>query len=187
MAPNAALRWNATAMTLHWLTVIVVLVAFAYGPGGSENRVYDASRDFERQLHESLGLIVLGLTLLRLVWRFAAARPASPPSPRWMTIAAKAVQVALYVLLLALPATAATGAWLEGHPLTLLAGVRIGPLLTESHALGATIAEVHGWLGDAIMWLAGAHAAAALWHHLVLRDGVLASMLPGWMPLRRPR
>ena len=29
-----------------------------------------------------------------------------------------------------------------------------------------------------IVWVAGAHAAAALFHHFVLRDRVLVSMLP---------
>jgi cytochrome b561 len=36
---------------------------------------------------------------------------------------------------------------------------------------------VHGFLGDAVMWIAGLHAAAAIYHHVVLKDGVLASML----------
>src|SRR5574337_296425 len=186
MAPQPVTRYSTIGVTLHWLTAIVVLVAFVYGPGGSESRVYAASRDFDRQLHETLGLVVLGLAVIRVVWRLAAATPALPALPRWMTIAARSTQIALYVLLFALPATAATGAWLEGHPLTLLAGVRIGPLLPESHAVGAAIAEIHTWLGDAIMWLAGAHAAAALVHHFVLRDDVLASMLPLWLRLPRP-
>jgi cytochrome b561 len=38
--------------------------------------------------------------------------------------------------------------------------------------------DVHEFLGDAIMWFAGLHAAAAIYHHLVLKDGVLSSMLP---------
>src|SRR5574337_1206321 len=168
------------------LTAIVVLVAFVYGPDGSESRVYAASNDFDRQLHESLGMVVLALAVIRVVWRLAAATPALPALPGWMTMAARGAQIALYVLMFALPATAAAGAWLEGHPLTLLAGVRIGPLLPESHALGSAIAEVHTWLGDAIMWVAGVHAAAALFHHFVLRDDVLASMLPGWLRLPRP-
>jgi len=42
---------------------------------------------------------------------------------------------------------------------------------------------VHQFLGDAIMWLAGLHSAAALYHHFMLKDGVLATMLPG----KRPR
>jgi cytochrome b561 len=93
--------------------------------------------------------------------------------------------VGLYVLLFAVPLTAITGAWLEGHPLTLLGGVAIAPWLAESHASGAQIAEIHTWLGDAILWLAGLHALAALAHHFLLRDGVLLSMLPGRGPARR--
>ena len=85
----------------------------------------------------------------------------------------------LFVLLLAVPVTAITGAWLEGHPLTLLSGIRIGPLLPEAHAIGSVIASIHTWLGDTILWVAGVHAAAALVHHFVLRDRVLRSMLPG--------
>ena len=88
------------------------------------------------------------------------------------------VQAALYVLLFAVPLTAITGAWLEGHALTLLGGAMVPPPLAESHELGASLAEVHTWLGDAILWLAGVHAAAGLLHHYVLKDGVLRSMLP---------
>ena len=55
----------------------------------------------------------------------------------------------------------------------------------ELDSLGAGIAEVHSWPGDAILWLAGAHAAAALFHHHVLEDGVLLSMLPRQIGRRR--
>jgi len=58
-------------------------------------------------------------------------------------------------------------------------GGEIGPWIASSHALGKQIAELHGWLGDAILWIAGLHAAAALYHHFFLRDGVLRSMIPG--------
>ena len=102
-----------------------------------------------------------------------------------MGVAAKAMQGALYLLLFALPFTAITGAWFEGHPLTLLAGVEIPSLFGISHDTGTTIARIHTWLGDTIIWLAGFHALAALFHHLVLKDGVLASMLPRWVPLRQ--
>ena len=178
-------RYGGVAQALHWITAVVVLVAFLYGPGGSEQRVYSAGRDFDRQLHETLGLCVFILTALRLAWRAVDARPDPPAVARWMGIAAKAVQASLYVLLIALPVTAIAGAWLEGHPLTLLAGAQIAPLVAKSHDLGASIARLHTWLGDAIMWLAGLHALAALYHHFVMRDGVLASMLPFGRALRR--
>jgi cytochrome b561 len=171
-------HYSAPAQLLHWLTAILVLVAFIYGPGGSEERVYSAARDFDRQLHETLGLCVFALAVIRLLWRAVDKHPATPPAARWMRLAAGAVQVALYVLLFAVPLTAISGAWLEGHALTLLGKVTVPPPIAESHALGATLAEVHAWLGDVILWLAGAHAASALMHHYVLKDGVLRSMLP---------
>ena len=192
MSPNrssepSAQRYGAVAQAFHWATAILVLIAFIYGPGGSEARVYAAARDADRQLHETLGMAVLMLVVLRLLWRLVDKRPDPAQVPRWMGASAKAVQALLFLLLFAVPVTAITGAWLEGHPVTLLAGIRIGPLLAESHTLGQEVASIHTWLGDAILWTAGLHAAAALYHHLVLRDGVLASMLPGAFPRRRRR
>jgi len=172
-------HYSAPARILHWLTAILVLVAFIYAPGGSEQRIYSAARDFDRQLHETIGLCVLALVVVRVLWRALDRHPEPPPAARWMRLAAGVMQVALYVLLFAIPLTAISGAWLEGHALTLLGGATIPPALAESHALGARIAEIHTWLGDAIIWLAGAHAAAGLFHHYVLKDGVLRSMLPG--------
>jgi cytochrome b561 len=187
MNHGVRLRYDPLAQALHWITAIVVLIAFIYGPGGSEQRVYSAARDFDRQLHETLGLTVLTLVVLRLGWRAVASRPQPPSVPRWMDVTAGIVQGALYVLLFALPATAIAGAWLEGHPLTLLVGVEVGSPIAESHRVGAAIARLHTWLGDAIMWLAGAHALAALYHQFVLKDGVLASMLPSALRLRAGR
>jgi cytochrome b561 len=183
----APARYGAIAQAFHWLTAVLVLVAFVYGPGGSEQRVYAPERDADRQLHETLGLTIFVLVALRLLWRAVDTRPDPPPVPRWMGWTAKAVQVALYALLVALPVTSVSGAWLEGHPLTLLGGISIAPRLAESHDVGATLAEIHGWLGDIVLWLAGAHALAALYHHWILGDGVLVSMLPRWLPLRRRR
>jgi len=181
MAPSSELdrtRYGAVAQALHWLTAILVLAAFIYGPGGSEQRVYSAARDFDRQLHETLGMCVFALVVMRVLWRMFDTHPDPPQVARWMGIAAKAVQWGLYALLFALPLTAITGAWLEGHPLTLLGGVKVEPVLALSHDLGAKIATLHTWLGDAILWLAGFHALASLYHHFVLKDGVLTSMLP---------
>jgi cytochrome b561 len=178
-------RYGGVAQAFHWIVAVLVLIAFIYGPGGSEQRVYSHAKDFDRQLHETLGLLVFAITALRVMWRTMDDHPDPPDMPRWMGLASKVVQGTLYVLLFALPLTAVTGAWLEGHPLTLLGEVHIPPLLGESHALGKSVAEVHTWLGDTIMWLAGLHALAAIYHHFVLRDGVLLSMLPRRRTLSR--
>jgi cytochrome b561 len=54
------------------------------------------------------------------------------------------------------------------------------PLIANSSlAHLADWGDVHGFLGDAILVLAGLHAVAAIYHHVLLKDGVLKSMLPG--------
>ena len=178
MTPSTTTQYSAITQILHWTTAILVLVAFIYGPGGPEDRVYLSSRDGERMIHETLGVAVFAISLLRIVWRLLDTSPAPVPMARWMHISSKAVQGVLYVLLLLVPATAVLGAWFEGHTVVLLTGIQLTPPIAEAHALGATLAEVHGWLGDVILWVAGLHAAAAIYHHLVVKDGVLKSMLP---------
>jgi cytochrome b561 len=183
--PDALERYGRVAQVLHWATAVLVLAAFIYGPGGSEERVYSAARDFDRQLHETLGFTVLTLVALRLLWRTVDSRP-EPEATRWMRTLASVTHGALYVLLFAVPLTAIAGAWLEGHPLTLLGRIEIGPALPLAHDTGATIARIHTWLGDTILWVAGLHALAALFHQFVLGDNVLASMLPRWFRLPKP-
>ena len=186
MTRESASRYGGVTQALHWMTAVLVVVAFTYGPGGSEQRVYSAARDFDRQLHETLGMCVFALVVLRVLWRMVDTRPEAPPVPAWMGFLATLVQATLYLLLFALPLTAISGAWLEGHSVTLLASIEIPAPFASSHDLGASIASIHTWLGDAILWVAGLHALAVIYHHVVLRDGVLASMLSRWIPLKHP-
>ena len=91
MEQHTLTRYSAITRALHWATVLIVLVAFIYGPGGSEERIYSAARDFDRQLHETLGLCVFALVIVRVFWRMFDKRPEPPQVTRWMAIAAKAV------------------------------------------------------------------------------------------------
>jgi cytochrome b561 len=181
MTHSSSLRYGTAAQFFHWATALLVMTAFIYGLGGSEHSVYAASRDAERQLHETLGMAVFALAALRLTWRWFAHRPIPREQPGWERVASQAAHAVLYFLLFALPMTAIAGAWLEGHPIMLLANIALPSPVPASHALGATIATIHTWLGDAIVWLAGLHALAALGHHFLFKDRVLASMLPRWI------
>jgi cytochrome b561 len=184
---SSRLRYGALAQLFHWLTVVLVGTAYLVSPGGREERVYSTALDFSRQTHETIGILVFALVLVRILWRLFEPTPESPPMAPWMRYSAGAAHLGLYALLLAIPLTAIGGAWLEAHPLTIFGIGNVGPMLPQAHDLGASIAYIHTILGDAILWLAGFHAAAALFHHFILRDNILTSMLPGWkLPARVP-
>lgn len=177
---NSSRRHGGVTQLLHWATVLLVGIAYVLSPGGPESRVYSTASDGLRDWHESVGLLLFALVLLRLMWRLLRVEPEPVPMAAWMRASAIAAHWALYALLLAIPLTAIAGAWLEAHPLTILGIGDVPPLLAPAHDLGALVADIHTILGNVIMWLAGFHAAAALFHHYVLRDDTLRSMLPTW-------
>ena len=161
----------------HWLTAILVLAAFILSIGGPEARVFSEENIRLLTLHESLGLTIFVTTLLRLAHRSWATPPDPVSMPEWMHQSARWTRVLLYLLLIFLPVSAIVGSWTEGHPLSFYFIGDIATPWAPSQPLGSTILRAHKLAGDAIMWLAGIHAAAALFHHFILRDNVLRSML----------
>ena len=177
-------QYDFLSRAFHWVTAIVVTIAFVLGPSGFGRLMregIDPATRGDIVWHESLGILVFVLTVLRLIW--VEFRPAAPQvqMASWMQLTGKLAHVALWMLLLALPATALLALGSEAHPLTLLGGVRVDQLPVIANSSIAKLADwgdVHQFLGDAIMWIAGLHAAAAIYHHLILKDGVLSAMLP---------
>ena len=165
-------RYGLVAQALHWTTAVLVLwawlIAGTWGRGGQASSVFT--------LHQTLGFAVL--VLVRLVWRFFDRRPEDPPVPAVMALAGKVSHWLLYGLLVAIPTTAMAGSWLEGHSITVYGIGAIGPFLTTSRSLGRLILEIHQLLGTTLIWIAGLHAAAAIFHHFFLKDRVLRQMLP---------
>ena len=177
-------RYDAPSRYFHWITAVIVTIAFVLGPehfGRLVREGVDPATRSDIVWHETLGVLVFVLTAARLIW--VALRPAPPhfAMAAWMAFAAKGLHVALWVLLVMLPVTAILSLGGEGHPLTVLGGLRIDHMPVIAGSAVAKLAdwgEVHGFLGDTLMWLAGLHAAAAIVHQVALKDGVLASMLP---------
>lgn len=184
MNQQSAPRYDALSQAFHWVTAIVVTITFILGPDGFGRLMHQGVDPATRNdiiWHESLGILVMVLTAVRLVW--VALRPTPPQFQMipWMHLAGRLMHIALWMLLFALPITAFLALGSESHPLTLLASVRVDrmPLIADSGiARLADWGDVHKFLGDSILWLAGLHAAAALFHHLVLKDAVLSAMLP---------
>jgi cytochrome b561 len=171
-------RYGTVTRAFHWLTVVLVLAAYVLSKGDPYS-LYSAAADGTRRAHETLGMLVFIVVLLRLLWRLIDSVPTTDPMPGWMAaMAAKLMQFMLYGLLIAIPPTAVLGTWLEGLPLTF-PGFDIAPHIAQARGLGQLIIEIHTALGNVILCAAGVHAAAALFHHFYLRDGVLKSMGPG--------
>ena len=176
-------KYDKLSQLFHWMTAGLVLAAFVLGPGDFGQVTSTVGQLSTRQdiiWHESIGITVFMLTLLRLIW--VAIRPGAPQNAMSasMRTLAKLTHTVLWVLLLALPLCGLLTLASESQPLTLLGGLKIDLSLwmSGSSLLKMTDwGEVHKFLGDSIIWLAGFHALAAIYHHVKLKDKVLISML----------
>lgn len=97
-------RYTKTAISLHWLTALLIIAAFALGvtmvdiPGLTPTKLKYFS------WHKWLGITVLGIACLRLLWRLSHPAPAYPfQMPRWQQAAAHALHLLLYFLIFAIP------------------------------------------------------------------------------------
>jgi cytochrome b561 len=176
-------RYDPLTLVLHWLTVALVLTLWSIAqlwdwlPRGS------APRHAAQALHVSLGLVFILVLATRLLWRATAGRRlAPPPGPRSLVLAARAMHGALYLLLVAMAISGPLNRSAGGDPLGFFGLFTLPPLLAKDKALAESINDVHGTIATIILILAGLHAAAALAHHYLWRDGVLARMLPGRAP-----
>lgn len=173
-------RYGTAAIFLHW--AIAALLAFQISVGWALDAL--GARGFALyQLHKSVGITVLALTLLRIAVRYWKPRPAKLEGG-WQGALASAVHVGLYTFMLAAPLTGwALVSTAKVKVPTLLFGIiplPHLPLPAGSHALAENGHGLLAWLGIALVLL---HVAGALRHHVLMRDGLIWRMIPNRSPV----
>lgn len=178
-------RYSSVAILLHWTIAALILTNLGLGWW---MQTLEGLAQFEKyQLHKSIGILVLLLSVLRLVWRLTHRAPPYPDSMRsWEKLAASSVHWLLYAIMIGMPLTG----WL----LVSTSAFNLPTLLF--HTVPWPHLPVHDWPVEARMQInhlsEGAHKAlafgtaalvalhvgAALKHQLVARDKVLSRMLP---------
>lgn len=192
MPSSRAARYSTVAIVLHWViaALIVFQVILAWRMDGRTPQGFALF-----QLHKSVGITILLLSLTRLAWRLAHRPPGLPATmPGWEKLLAHIAHVGLYVIMIALPITG----WIivstsRIQMPTLLYGVIPWPHLPGLAHLAEPAKSTWNGLGElgheALAWgayvLIALHVAGALKHQLFSRDEpVLAHMAPGARPGR---
>ncbi len=168
---SSATRYGSVAIAMHWLTALLILALFATGllaAGQSDPAAQVALVRF----HVPLGTAVFVLTLLRIVWWWAAdSRPGQPANlPGWQKIMAHAVHVALYAVILLLAASGMATLVLSGALPAIVEGTTLPDFDTVLPRLA------HGLASRLMLALLALHIGAALWHQFVRRDRLMARM-----------
>ena len=174
-------RYGAVAMALHWAIAALILGMLPLGFIMVDLSPVDPLKFELYQLHKSFGLTILGLTVVRLGWRLANPIPPLPDTLKpYERVAARLTHYGFYVLLFALPLSG----WIMASASSLPTGTYFGlftlpALVGDDEAILGTARQVHEYLGFGIIGLLVLHVGAALRHHFLLKDDVLARMVPG--------
>lgn len=165
-------RYSGLMIAIHWITAALVLTAYL---------VSEPAEEFDKHspvLHFACGLAVLALIVPRLIARtMGGAPPAQDTGSPLLNLAAKLGHAALYLLLIAVPMTGWYVASRAGVPIDLY-GLKVPAIAAAVKGDIGPIGEIHQVGGNAILILAGLHAAMGLWHQFVRRDHTLERMRP---------
>jgi len=166
--------YDRRTILFHWLTAATVVVMWVLA------QVIDDftgdSRIYVRSIHILLGVALTAVVAARILWRMQNGRRLPPADTGMMELASKSVHYALYALVVIVLIGGVVNVFARGDNILNLG--RLPSFAGNDRELRRTIGNVHALAANAILILAGLHAAAALMHHYVWKDGVLRRMLP---------
>ena len=186
-------RYNTVAIILHWLIALCIITLLVMGI--VMTRISPSQLQFQLfQLHKSIGITVLALSLIRLGWRLTHKAPPLPPDmPRWQKFAGRATHVLFYVLMLGMPLSgwALVSTSSRNIPTVLYGFLPLPHLpglddLADKHAANQLFDTMHVTEAWIMLGLLALHVGAALYHQFVRRDAVLHHMLPVIQPRNTP-
>ncbi len=184
---DAPLVYSPVARAFHWITVLFVAVMIPLGlymvyRGGATN--FDATTNTLYSAHKLAGFVLLWIVVARLAYRLIQGAPPDEPTLEWWQKAgAHLNHWGLYGLLLAMPLLGWYGVSLYGA-LDTFGGLRPPAIAAQDQKAAETVFWLHFWGAMALLAGIGVHVAAALFHFVIRRDGVLTRMLPGVKPPR---
>ena len=179
-------RYSRTAMVMHWLVALLIatnlLLAWVvdFLPEERVRLTIDT--------HKSIGITVLGLAVLRLLWRFFHKPPALPSTYAiWERRASHAAHLLLYGLIFLMPLSGwmSDSAWKDAatHPMQLFGLVpwpRIGWIINMEpgtrEVLHNAFGALHEWAGFVLYALLGLHILGALKHQFFDKEKELQRM-----------
>lgn len=160
---------------LHWSLMMIILILLLAG----QQFNFDLTEMYRingLRAHSTLGSLSLVIVLLFIYRRFIKKAPVPKVRLPWLKkILAKSVQISLYGIAIVIPVTGLLSAQYSPFPVYLLGIIDISYLNNPDTFI--YLRSIHCWSTRLVMFLFAAHAGAALYHHFILNDLVLKSML----------
>jgi cytochrome b561 len=171
---NDEYHYGLVAIIFHWLIAILIIGLLSVGlyminlPIGIQKlKLYG--------WHKEFGILVLGLVILRVMWRLTNATPVLN-LPWYERIGARLAHFALYILMLAMPLSGWLMSSAAGLSPSFFGLFTLPNLVAPNEELRELFAWAHEWLAYGLIAIIVVHTLAALKHHFIDKDDILRRM-----------
>lgn len=180
MLKNTSTTFGSIAKFFHWVMAILIISMLILG-FCMTTIIPSSEKMFFYGLHKSTGILILGLGILRLSWRFLNPSPelssTLKPAHRFL---AKLSPIILYSLLFLMPLSGLILSQSAGHPIIVYNTFTFPMIITKDSSLAYMARLVHQYGALIFSGILILHISAALYHHIILKTNILTRMLPFW-------
>jgi cytochrome b561 len=174
-----ARHYGWSLIGLHWLTLLLIGAAFSLGLVLEDMPL----SPFKLKLyawHKWIGLLVLALLPLRMLLRYLDPLDRVRELVPWEARLSSLMHGMLYLLMFAAPLLGWLHSSATGFSVVWFGVLPLPDLVGKDKVVADMLKELHAGAVYALAGLVTLHALAAVYHHTVRRDQVLARMLP-WL------
>ena len=178
-------RYSLISRTIHWLTAGLIVSQYCLAELAEQA---DHNNEVVKQIgllanHKSIGMTILMLAIVRLGWRFFNKPPALPTSmPSWQLKASAVSHWSLYFLIFAVPLSGWLMSSATAYSVSWFNLFAFPDLVSANESLASQMHGLHELFAELLFVIALIHIVAAVKHHWIDKDDVLARMagLSGW-------
>jgi cytochrome b561 len=171
-------HYTRTAIALHWLIALVILVQIPFGWSLEEIPSGTAARSWYVNLHKSVGMTLGAVIVLRAGWRWFHPPPALPQwMPRWERFGANAIHAGLYACMLIMPLTGYVASNFSKWGVKYFNTILLPPWGVDDERIYALFNGAHVVTSYIFLALILAHVASAV-RHASRHDRILQRMWP---------
>jgi cytochrome b561 len=165
------------SILLHWVTALMIIGMYPLGLYIGTLTYYDADYHTVPYWHKSIGMILMGLMLVRALWRTMNTTPAPLPQPKPLLLATKAAHLLLYLLTATTLISGYMISTADGRGIEVFNWFEIPALPAVTENQEDIAGEIHYLTATMLISLAAIHALAALKHHFIDKDKTLTRMI----------